>query len=950
MQATAQSKRSYRFGLFELNASSGELLRQGLRVPLQDQLFRLLNVLLQHAGEVVSREELRAQLWPADTYVDFDGSLNAALKRLRYALGDSPENPIFVETLPKRGYRFIAPVTIEYEEMEAVPTSNSVEGQGSESDRIDKKPEQQTFVKRSSPRIDSSVASRTRPSRAVLYGAALAAVLVLALSSYAFRHPKTHATRIVSNQPPLPAIRKTIAVLGFQNVSGRAEDQWLGIAFSEMLSTELASGDQLRLVSGEDVSNLRLSSPWAQTGTLSPETTARIGAALNSGLLVLGSYANIPASKQLRLDVTLQDSGTGEIVAKVARTSNGQDLFQVISEVGALLRERLGVPEIRDAEEVGVMASIPSDREAARFYALGISKLRQFDAAAAKDLLRQGCEADPKFALCHVMLARAWNQLGYEQKRKEETRKALDLSYNLPRSERMLVEADYYESQPDHEKAASVYRALFELFPDNIEYGLQLLAAQSSAGHASQAQETMAQLRRLPAPASLDPIVDIADAKLQPTIESALALLHSAMQKASSQGKKLVYAQARLNECKGLVYSQHPDRARPSCEEAYKIYLAAGNRLLAADAIRLMADQEGGRGHNEEAIATYQRALNLLAGLGEHAKTGSVLNNMAIAYGNEGKLDRAEQLYRQAKFHFEQAGDAHNAGTALVNIADIFFVRGNLPAAAKTYQQVLDLTASLEDGDPSYPLYRLADVELARGRVPNAHRLAQQAVDSIGPKRFNEDDAISELGDVLLTEDDLKGAQLQYEKALSIRQTKGSMLSVAGSQLEFAEIALEERHPEQAEALLRIALTEFERENADPGSTIAYTLLSRAFLMEGKSEDASKAIRHAAQLGKKSPDPNLSLPISLQQARIAAASGVEVADLNRATARKQLRAAIVSARKLGYYQLECEARLELGALELNANPALGRSLLKKLADDTNARGLQLLSRKIPHAQ
>src|SRR5579863_9740736 len=110
MQVAKNFKRYYRFGQFQLDLANRELLRQGVRVRLQDQPFRLLTILLERAGEVVSREELRQRLWPADTYVEFDGSLNAALKRLRAALGDAADNPIFIETIPKRGYRFIAPV------------------------------------------------------------------------------------------------------------------------------------------------------------------------------------------------------------------------------------------------------------------------------------------------------------------------------------------------------------------------------------------------------------------------------------------------------------------------------------------------------------------------------------------------------------------------------------------------------------------------------------------------------------------------------------------------------------------------------------------------------------------------------------------------------------------------------------------------------------------------
>src|ERR1700681_2263688 len=100
-----------RFGVYELDLRAGELRRQGMRIKLQEQPFQLLAQLLEKPGEVVTREELRNRLWPADTFVDFDHSLNAAIRRLRDALGDSAENPRFVETVARRGYRFLAPVS-----------------------------------------------------------------------------------------------------------------------------------------------------------------------------------------------------------------------------------------------------------------------------------------------------------------------------------------------------------------------------------------------------------------------------------------------------------------------------------------------------------------------------------------------------------------------------------------------------------------------------------------------------------------------------------------------------------------------------------------------------------------------------------------------------------------------------------------------------------------------
>jgi len=288
MQTTANSRRSYRFGLFEAHSINGELLRQGMRVRLQDQPFRLLTVLLEHAGEVVSREELRQQLWPADTYVEFDGSLNAALKRLRAALGDPAENPVFIETVPKRGYRFIAPVTVE-EKPSEIPTADFL-GAGNV-------PATTGTATGATP--PAQVPAGKRPEtflirgRVLIYGVTFVVFMLLSLGWYFYGHRSLPAAQSPSSAGPSLPTRKSVAVLGFRNASGRTQDDWMGTAFAEMLSTELATGEKLRLVSGEEVANLRISSPWPQTGTLGRETTARIGTALNSDVLVLGSYTAI---------------------------------------------------------------------------------------------------------------------------------------------------------------------------------------------------------------------------------------------------------------------------------------------------------------------------------------------------------------------------------------------------------------------------------------------------------------------------------------------------------------------------------------------------------------------------------------------------------------------------------------------------------------------------------
>src|ERR1700751_2789189 len=111
MGTPANASAVWRFGVFEIDARSGELRRNGSSIKLREQSSRILVCLLENAGQMVTREELRRVLWPSDTFVDFDHSLNAAVMKLREALGDSADKPLYIETIPKKGYRFVAPVS-----------------------------------------------------------------------------------------------------------------------------------------------------------------------------------------------------------------------------------------------------------------------------------------------------------------------------------------------------------------------------------------------------------------------------------------------------------------------------------------------------------------------------------------------------------------------------------------------------------------------------------------------------------------------------------------------------------------------------------------------------------------------------------------------------------------------------------------------------------------------
>jgi len=180
----------------------------------------------------------------------------------------------------------------------------------------------------------------------------------------------------------------------------------------------------------------------------------------------------------------------------------------MVSQAGSQLREKLGVEAVSPAEAVSVRAFLPSNPDGVRFYSEGLAQLRVFDALEARDLLQHALASDPKFSLAHSALAEAWSRLGYDKKAQQEARQAYDLSANLSREQKLVVEGRYRDINHEYEKATEVYRTLFTLFPDNLDYGLKLAAVQFRR-NPHEALATVESLRKLAAPASEDPRIDL---------------------------------------------------------------------------------------------------------------------------------------------------------------------------------------------------------------------------------------------------------------------------------------------------------------------------------------------------------------------------------------------------------------------------------------------------------
>jgi TolB-like protein/DNA-binding winged helix-turn-helix (wHTH) protein/Tfp pilus assembly protein PilF len=207
MDTRADSRRRFRAGLFDIDLGSGELWRNGRKVRLQEQPFQVLAMLLERPGELVTREQLQARLWPADTYVGFDEGLNTAIRKLRVAFGDSADNPRFIETVPRRGYRFLAPVELEPPLSPAAPETATV-----------------------APR-------RRRSHRTLWIGLAL---LLFAACGLAV------LWRTTWRRKPRPG-KIMLVVLPLENLSGDSQQDYLADGMTEEIITQLGSLDPQHL-------------------------------------------------------------------------------------------------------------------------------------------------------------------------------------------------------------------------------------------------------------------------------------------------------------------------------------------------------------------------------------------------------------------------------------------------------------------------------------------------------------------------------------------------------------------------------------------------------------------------------------------------------------------------------------------------------------------------------
>ncbi len=492
--------RKVRFGAFEVDLHSGELHKQGIKIKLHDQPFQVLAMLLEHPGDLVTREHLHQKLWPADTFVDFDVGLNSAIKRLRDALGDSAESPRFVETLPRRGYRFIAPVEevpagVGGREAQQSPTPGSAAPGGAP---VSTQPRAAAPSFRQ-PELEKDRTKTNRVRYSLLLGGVAAAVLLALLFGLNVGELRERLLGKASAGGAAGRIR-SLAVLPLENLSKDPEQEYFADGMTEALITDLGKISELRVIS-------RTSSMYYK-GTR--KTLPEIARELNVDAVIEGAV--LRSGDHVRITTQLVEAASDRHLWAESYERELRDMLTLQGEVARDVAKQVNI-KLSQEEQTRFASAHAVDPKALEAYLKGRYELYKMTLEGTKksiDYFAQALDKDPTYARAWAGLSEAlslpsvpqgtWDSHPQEvlAKAKAAALKALELDGALSEghlSLGLVLEKDWLWSGAEKE-----YQRAIVLDPNNARahgvYGLQLMAQ-------GRLEEAIAETRRAQ---ELDPL------------------------------------------------------------------------------------------------------------------------------------------------------------------------------------------------------------------------------------------------------------------------------------------------------------------------------------------------------------------------------------------------------------------------------------------------------------
>ncbi len=579
MQQHEAAGRIVRFGSFEVDLQEGKLTKGGIRIRLQEQPLRILVLLLERPGQLVTREEIRQKLWSQDTFVEFDDALNTAVGKLRAALNDSADNPRFLETVPRRGYRFVAPVAWTPEAPVMVPIKFPV------------------------------------PQHKYLYLWLAAALIVAGAAVGGYRHFHRPGFQIT--------LKDTIVLADFANSTGDAVfDDTLKTA----LNVSLRQSPFLNVLPDSEVAKTLQQMTRPASTKLTPEVARELCQRAGSKAYLAGSIGNLASEYVLGLKAV--NCQIGDTLAEEQVTAASKEkVLDALGEAASKLRGELGESLATVQKfDVPLERATTSSLEALKALSLGKKASDEQGAAAGLPYDQRAIELDPNFAMAYRAVGIDYASLSELGRANEYFTKAFQLREHASEREKLTIAAEYYSyATGELDKAAQTFQEEIESYPREDAAYVNLGLVYALEGQLEKAAEITRQAVRL-APDAVSEYEDLANYALAlQRFDEARQMIHEA------QARKLDdYLLRNILYALGFLTS---DSAAMAEQQRW----FAGKPEFENVGLALASDTEAYSGHLDKARELTKRAVNS-AIRADSKENGAVWQaNAALqlaAYGN----------------------------------------------------------------------------------------------------------------------------------------------------------------------------------------------------------------------------------------------------------------------------------------------------------------------------
>jgi len=550
-------------------------------------------------------------------------------------------------------------------------------------------------------------------------------VLLLGIGGWVYRGRVGSATGTKVAAGP----EVSLAILPFHNATSDQSIDWIGSSLADMLSTDVGQSAHMRIVTPDRVRQILKDLRIPPNATIDPDMLRRIAELSNADTVVSGQYAKF--GDQIQIDATLQDLKHDRRDSLKMQAASEKEIPTTVDGLAELIRKHLSLsPDV--LKELKASAFQPSSKSvpALRDYNQSVQLLRDGKNLEAIAALQATIKEDPQFALAYSRLAETDSALGYDTQAEAYSRKALDLSQQLPAAEKYLIEANHARVMKDNKKAIEAYENLAKTFPDNtdVEYALGSLYVET--GDYDKAREQLARILQAD-PKNIKAlwqmgVIEIRRNNPQAALDPLNKGISLAIQVDNQEQRAL------LLQAAGVAYRfmNKPDEAMRNYKESMEINRRLGlKRLLAVNLVEMGLVQSS-QGKPDEALSSFEQALKIQKEIGIKKEVGDTLIDMATVYQDRAQYDKALQALKESLQIQRDTGDENYLALCLDMIGGIYLARGDSDNAFSYYQQSLQLREKLNvPGDIADSLAGLGAAYQATGQYDQAVSTILKAID-----------------------------------------------------------------------------------------------------------------------------------------------------------------------------------------------------------------------------